>query len=47
MIAAGPLQREVDKKYALRFIVALALEPCCAGLVGSAIWRVGGINAVP
>jgi hypothetical protein len=44
MIAAGPLQREVDtqnKRYALRFIAVLALAAaCCAGLVGSIIWIV-------
>jgi hypothetical protein len=38
------LQREVDKKYALRFIGLLALAAaCCAGLVGSVIWIVGGL----
>jgi hypothetical protein len=35
------LQREVDKKYALRFIAVLALAAaCCAGLVGLVIWLV-------
>ena len=36
-----PLQREIDKKYALRFIAVLALAAvCCAGLVRSVIWIV-------
>ncbi len=44
MIATGPLQLEVDKKYALRFIAVLALAAaCCAGLVGSVIWIIGGL----
>jgi hypothetical protein len=44
MIATGPLQREVDKKYALRFIAVLGLAAAgCAGLVGTVIWIVGGI----
>jgi hypothetical protein len=48
MIAASRLQREVDKKYALRFVVVLALGAiCCAGFVGSLIWIVGRIYAVP
>ena len=38
------LQREVDKKYALQFIAVLGLAAaCCAGLVGTVIWIVGGI----
>jgi hypothetical protein len=41
MIEAGPLQRAVDKKYALRFIAVLALAAaCCAGLVVLVIWLV-------
>jgi len=36
-----PLQRGIDKKYALRFIAVPALAAaCCAGLVGSVIWIV-------
>ena len=47
MIAAGPLQREVDtqnKRYALRFIAVLTLAAaCCAGLVGSIIWIISDL----
>ena len=44
MIATSPLQREVDKKYALQFIAVLGLAAaCCAGLVGTVIWILGGI----